>query len=67
VRRSLSVGALLLAFAGAIGGACALLDDDPPDGKCQSDQDCFRAQGEVCNLMKHECQPGGDGGVVDAP
>ena len=58
---------VLAAFVAAIGGACTLLDDDPPDGTCRSDQDCFRAQGEVCNVMKHVCQLAGDAGVVDAP
>jgi len=57
---------VVLAFVAALGGACTLLDDDPPDGTCQSDQDCFRAQGETCNVETHRCEVR-DGGVVDAP
>jgi len=58
---------LALAIAGvalAI-GACTLLDDGPPDGRCESDQDCFRAQGESCNVETHECVVSDAG--VDAP
>ena len=44
-------------------GACTLLDDGPPDGRCESDQDCFRAQGETCNVDTHECEVTSDAGV----
>jgi hypothetical protein len=54
---------LALAFAAA---ACTLLDDDPPKNTCKSDTDCFRAQGETCDLQKHVCIPPRDAGV-DAP
>ena len=43
--------------------ACALVAQGPPDNRCASDQDCFRAQGEVCNLDTHRCVPGPDGGT----
>ena len=46
--------ALLLAIATA--GACTLLDEDPPDGTCSTDNDCFRAQGERCNQMTKRCE-----------
>ena len=52
----------------ALLGACALLAEKPPANTCKRDEDCFRAQGEVCNLDTHRCEPGPDGGVpVDAP
>lgn len=41
-----------LAIAGA--SACTLLDSDPPDDTCSSDNDCFRAQGEKC--VDNRCQ-----------
>ncbi len=47
-------------------GACTLFDDDPPANTCKSDQDCFRAQGEVCNQTTHACVLKADAGV-DAP
>jgi len=49
-------------------GACALFSDGPPENTCRGDQDCFRAQGEVCNLDRFRCEPGPDGGVdvIDA-
>ncbi len=61
----------VVAFAlaiGAAGGACTLLDDDPPDEACRDDGDCFRAQGEFCNLTKKRCEQRAflDAGV-DAP
>jgi len=40
---------------GAI-GACTLLDDPPPDDSCRVDDDCFRAQGELCNQTKKRCE-----------
>lgn len=53
-----------LALAGL--GACALFSSDPPANVCLTDQDCFRAQGEVCNVAARRCEPGPDGGVTDA-
>ena len=48
--------ALLLALA--IGfAACTLLDDDPPKNTCTMPSDCFRAQGETCDMQKHVCVP----------
>jgi len=47
---------------------CALFSDGPPENFCRSDADCFRAQGEVCDLEAKKCILG-DGGipVPDAP
>ena len=60
--------AIALILAAATIGACTLLDDDPPDDTCRSDDDCFRAQGEFCNLTKKRCEVRAfmDAGV-DAP
>ena len=55
--------ALALAAVALAIGACTLLDDGPPDGRCESDQDCFRAQGESCNVETHECEVVADGGI----
>ena len=46
---------------------CTLFGSDPPKNECTCDQDCFRAQGEHCNLDKHVCEPSPDGGMPDAP
>ncbi len=43
--------------------ACTLFDDDPPKNTCKSDTDCFRAQGERCDLNRHVCVVVGDAGV----
>jgi hypothetical protein len=45
---------------------CTLFDDGPPPNTCKTDQDCFRAQGETCNVQKHVCEVTVDAGV-DAP
>jgi hypothetical protein len=45
--------ALVLAGLIAITG-CAV-SEDRPDLSCKSDGDCFRAQGETCDLVKHAC------------
>jgi hypothetical protein len=36
-------------------GACAAFDGDPPDRTCRVDNDCFRAQGERCNVDTKLC------------
>jgi hypothetical protein len=59
----LLVAAALGAFA--IGGACTLLDDDPPTNTCKVDNDCFKTQ-EMCNTQSHTCVPKADAGI-DAP
>ncbi|HUQ05473.1 MAG TPA: hypothetical protein VM261_23385 [Kofleriaceae bacterium] len=35
--------------------ACAAFDGDPPDRSCRGDNDCFRAQGERCNVDTRQC------------
>lgn len=57
--RLLAPIALLTGLAGA---GCALFSEGPPDNFCRGDADCFRAQGEVCNLDTKQCELG-DGGV----
>jgi hypothetical protein len=54
----LAIAAVLVAM-----GACALFTEDPPENVCASDEQCFRAQGEVCNLETKRCEPGPDAGV----
>ena len=53
---------LAIALAG-----CTLLDDDPPKNTCKVDMDCFRAQGETCNVQKHVCEVRTVDAAVDAP
>jgi hypothetical protein len=61
VRLAASLVLLSSLAAGAI-GACALLDDPPPENRCSGDADCFRAQGEACNLDAGVCELRGDAG-----
>lgn len=51
VRRVVVVLALALA---AVAG-CTLFQSDIPDKSCKTDDDCFRAQGERCDLATKEC------------
>ncbi len=44
--------------------SCTLFDSDPPPTSCNKNDDCFRAQGEFCNLQKHVCEVKQDAGVV---
>ena len=55
---------LLLALA--LLGACALLSEGPPENVCRTDDECFRAQGEICDVERNRCVPG-DAGVIDTP
>lgn len=55
----------LAAFGGA--GACTLFDEELPDDSCERDNDCFRAQGEVCNLDTKRCEPPMTDAGVDTP
>jgi hypothetical protein len=54
---------VVIALAAAGAGACTLFDEDPPDDSCATDNDCFRAQGEVCNQMTKRCEIKPDAGV----
>jgi hypothetical protein len=62
---------LALALAVAVLSGCTLFDADPPDDRCTKHEECFRAQGEVCNFETRRCEPGTvDAGIdaaVDAP
>lgn len=42
----------------AVAGSCALFSEGPPENFCRADTDCFRAQGEVCDLETQTCIPG---------
>ena len=50
-------------------GACAA-SEDRPDLSCKTDGDCFQAQGETCDTVKHVCvgpalnAAGPDGGAT---
>jgi hypothetical protein len=57
---------VVIALAAAAFPSCTLFDEDPPDDSCATDNDCFRAQGEVCNQMTKRCEIKPDAGV-DAP
>jgi hypothetical protein len=63
--RLLIATAVALAL-GAAGASCTLFDEEPPDDSCDVDTDCFRAQGEICNVDTHRCEVRADAGV-DAP
>ena len=59
----------LVAAFGLLGSflaACALLSEGPPENVCRIDEDCFRAQGEICDLEAGKCVPGDGGIIVDA-
>jgi hypothetical protein len=63
-RRFVSL-ALLLSFA--VSG-CFLFREDFPNDSCNSNVDCFRAQGEVCDLELKKCViPSDAAPVPDAP
>ncbi len=42
----------------AILTSCALFTEGPPENVCRTDEDCFRAQGETCDLESKSCIPG---------
>ncbi len=61
--RIVVVATLLVGMAG-----CSLFHDDYPDRSCNTDVDCFRAQGETCNLATRTCESAPDAAPrPDAP
>jgi len=42
-------------FVLAVLGGCTLFQSDIPDKSCKTDDDCFRAQGEHCDMATKEC------------
>lgn len=56
--------AFILALA--LLGGCFLFHDDYPDRKCETNSDCFQAQGEVCNTQTKTCVSTVDAGVSNA-
>jgi hypothetical protein len=47
--------------------SCTLFEDDIPDRSCRSNDDCFRAQGEVCDVPSQTCVIGPDAApMIDA-
>ena len=57
--RALALAALLVSGL----GGCTLFDDHP-DRSCRGPQDCFRAQGEVCNTVTKQCEVPPDAGTT---
>lgn len=57
-----------LVIAGSLGlGGCFLFHDDYPDDSCETTDDCFAAQGEVCNIETNTCEVPADAGpTIDA-
>jgi hypothetical protein len=54
-----------LAILLVLAGACALFSEGPPENFCRNDTECFRAQGEICDLESNRCIPG-DAIPIDA-
>ena len=53
-RRRVVVLLVALALA-ALASGCSLFSGDYPSRACRSTQDCFAAQGEICDVTRHEC------------
>ena len=57
------VALALAAGAGAGASGCALFESRV-DKSCKTSNDCFRAQGEVCDPNEHVCVAGPDAQVA---
>jgi hypothetical protein len=44
-----------------LGSGCFFFHEDYPDDHCESNNDCFGAQGETCNMTTKTCESAGDG------
>jgi hypothetical protein len=53
-------GVARLVAAALLVGGCTLFSASYPDDYCDENADCFRAQGEVCDLEQNRCVPGVD-------
>jgi hypothetical protein len=47
--------AIVVALACTL-GSCTLFLDELPDRTCETNRDCFVAQGEICNLTSKLCE-----------
>jgi hypothetical protein len=56
----------VLAIAALAIASCTLFQDDIPDRSCRADDECFRAQGEICDEPSQTCIPGPDAAPPDA-
>ena len=56
-----------LATALASTGGCFLFHDDYPDDTCENDLECFRSQGETCNLTTNRCEVQDTGAPAPVP
>lgn len=54
VRWPLLIGLLVACVA----GSCSLWSDYSDGNTCAKNEDCFRAQGETCNLSTKKCEKG---------
>jgi hypothetical protein len=52
----------IIAMICAVALAGCTLFDDRPDNSCKSNNDCFQAQGEVCNMTTKTCEVEPDAG-----
>jgi len=58
---------LVTLVLGVVSSGCSLFREDFPSHDCQDNLDCFRAQGEVCNLETQQCEiPADAGPIIDA-
>ena len=63
--RGMVCAGLVLAgiLALVVPGGCAWFEDEPPDRSCEDNEDCFRAQGEVCDRARKTCVQAPDAGA----
>ena len=59
MKRLITTFALVIGLGSASG--CFLFHDDYPDESCESDLECFRSMGEVCNTDTRTCEVPGTG------
>lgn len=58
--RHVVIAIVAAVIAGGVAASCTLFEGDIPDRTCRNDNDCFRAQGEHCDIATKECVLGPD-------